>query len=375
MADEPTPVDPGADTLASSRPDASGALRAFLDGLIRPSGPALIGSVTVAASIIIGSALLVTPDRLAALDPSWFPRGPDRLTHETFRVRRAPAEPLGVAIVGASSLGRAVPRRILAEALEERLGRPVPVRSLTSGGLTLRGSSAVVDAIDQQVGGVIIVGVNPTSLGVRDDHIHHELRAGPVGLESDVLREEAKRAGVRLPRRVGVFAIDASGFLLSSVVHQIDGGHDGGPKVRLAPRALAARLAGKARSVDVALARFLERPERSLDVLARMVERTRWATEARIVLLESFWNPRLEEAVDDAALTAYQDHLRRFAASHDVTYLDLDREAGLADEDFADPIHLLAREASWRRVGDLLADRLAPALRERAAELEAGRDR
>ena len=110
---------------------------AFLTAAVRPSLPALLGALAVAALLFGLGLAFVTPRFMTSSVARYLAAGPNDdyafVTADAMRVRRAGPRPLAIALFGASGLREAVSDSgALGEMIGRALGQPAAVYDLTT---------------------------------------------------------------------------------------------------------------------------------------------------------------------------------------------------------------------------------------------------
>lgn len=365
--------EPRADT-----PSVRAAAAAFWSGLTRPSLAGAIGTPLVALACFVIACMLVTPERLAEVDPGYLMENRDddaaMVVAEAVAVRRGnPDEPM-IALIGPSGLRDAVARpEELSRRLSERAGRPVRVHPLFSAGQTWWEAVAIADYLPPDATGVLILNVSPVQAIRASDplHIHQAMP-----LPSESYRDEVRRAGLQPPSRTGIYLIDYLNFYVARVpmvgMHLLEGPTStdtpgpGRPKP-MAPvtdadwepwRKLYEQLtAGYETTLPDNVAR-----------LDRLIERINSRTRLTVVLWECPLLPKADPLFGQAG-AVYHESIERLASERGAFYWhDTFTAAGLDVQDYVDPAHIRTphgREA----IMQLLVERLGPLLAESAEEL------
>ncbi len=344
--------------------------RAFMDGLKRPSITGTLGAFIVAACQLLVACVVVTPLNLARIPSGYaLDNELDVFTQATFdihKMRASDPRDTGVLLVGSSTLREAVfDDNAIQDALSNSMNADVSFYRITSGWQSLWETVAIVDYLPNGFRGVIIVGVDPGRMGLARDALARRIKTPLLAIDSPNYRDEIHTAGLKPPRRTGIFLLDHARFI--SARKTIPLRLIGGP---IEPEMHFSHLSeswsdDKWEQVErVDLPQWIQEYEShgalNLQLLDRLHKRIRQAG-SRLVLLETPLHPRVRRACG-AKYQNYCEWVQRFAEQQDVPYWSLDQEAQLEAEDFSDFIHLRTH-TSQLRYQTVIMNKIEPVLR------------
>ena len=342
---------------------------AFKAGVARPSGVGLALIPLVAAAWTALAALLVVPERIAALHPHVLMSAPfdeyGLLTQRLLQIQASPRAPDRAIFVGSSVLKEGVwDYAELAADLSGRRGHPVAVENFTAGLLSSGEFGVVLEGLAPLDGAAVVLSVAPAVFSTHPRSYAARARDPRFGVRSETLDGELARIGADPWPRTGIYLFDTLPFYSArylAIGRNLARGpppfdphlHDG----------LAALEGDALEKVEAPARELLEALEPNLDAIAavigRAVARARTDGASRIILLEGTVNPARRDALlapDRRA--AYAGRIRSLAADLGAEYWeDLDSRAALAPAEFYDHIHLRSPDA-MRRYATAIADRL-----------------
>jgi len=355
------------------------ATAAVWEGATRTSLFTAMGLLLLAIAQLGFLCLVVTPERIARMDPGVLMSGPHdydvQATVAAQQLARLPQPETGVVFVTTSSGRHAITgEETLSEQLSALAGEPVRFHLIASGRQSVWQTVQILDQLPTDFRGVVLITVGPSRLGTGRDALAREVRWPRLGLDSGWLREEIELAGLAPTRNAGVYFLDQGRFFATRRRAFVRNALFGRPTYRIhrfnfPGRASEVRWQALLPEFDQRMDRALgEEGERDLAVLERTVTRLRERADVSVALVESTRHPRIIEMYG----ARYPHYRRRVQAAADragVPMWDLDREAGLVAADFFDWTHLGSRE-SRRRYQSVLAQRAAELLRSPGAAPE-----
>ena len=312
--------------------------------------------MAVCGAWLIATALLLTPQRLAALDQDELLLSPHddpgRVTHQVLRLASRPWPPGGSAIlVGPSSMREALSST---EDLAQKLSAPMAIHDLSGRGLTPIEDVAILDALPDGLWGVVVWTVSPIALSKVDPVLYEHLRRRSglaLGFVSDQRDAELAALGIDVPRRVGIYAWDTRTFLLQRLALPL---RTTDPVYRrhrtrrsTDPAANRREVSMKLRSLGRALPVGLDLIDRALDRLA-----VRSRSVAFVLLEQTQDRDQVEGLVGHRALARYQRGIDALVAERTDT-IHVDPNDGLVSDDFADLVHLYTDRGRRRFTADL----------------------
>jgi len=347
-------------------------IRELLGGAVQPSLPAVVGALLIATVLFVCCLTLLTPDLLGAADCGYFMVNwrddYAYLTSAVLHITRGDSSKQMIAVIGASASRESIATGdYFAGLMEEKLGQPFNVHQLTAGGLTHWEAAAVADCIAEHVRGVVVLEVSPGKMALPIRMFEGLVRQPRLALDSKAFDDEARLAGIKLPRRTGNFFLDHHGFfsarpaavlnlLRGPVVpdfHQAETWRPISEEEWLkAEEALRQRIEG-----------YAENSQRNFQVVERTIAQLREAGGIHVVLLEAVQNPRADQIMRDSpesrkSLEAYERDIRAFVKAWNVPYLNINAEAQLVPSEFIDTSHLRDAKAA-ERYTRVLASHLA----------------
>lgn len=338
----------------------------FRRGLVEPSAVALV--VAILTSISLFGTLVMTVDaELVANSTPYLAYGPHddglEATAQAIELRSIPADRPLLAFVGASSTRESlIPAEDLARELRARTGHDVHVLDMTMGGETGWEMVTLAEGMAQRDGGVVVMGVNPfLFLYGRDDLA--DLMTNPrIGVTSSTIDAEARRLGIDVPTRTGVYALDNRRFLLSRFPFLRQNLFDGPVdheryRFDFDEPADEEEWTVIASGIDERMQTVRTRRDSHLGVLGPFIERVREAG-SQVIILEPPINPRLV-ALMGQGYEEHQTAIAGFARSVGARYWRLNEAVGLTEEDYVDYGHLGNAAARERYSAELLS-RLIP---------------
>lgn len=365
---------------SSERPQArSLALTSFLAGLTQPSvlaaGVALatVAALFVAYCLVFGSWFVASPlyRYLMTDDLDTY----TNVTHEVLD-RQGDTAP-GIVVLGTSVPVRCVAGETALTALVAAgTGRQIRTHDLATDAQTTWEMLALVDRLPPREGGVLVLGLTTglmdygTGTGQRSS-LQGLIDAPRLGIVSPALDAAARQAGLKVPRRTGVYALDNAEFILSRrkelVKNLIRGGKTYGEPLSAdwyahvnRPEFWQTEIA----DLPKAEARYAQNAAANFAALEKVVALARAGGTESVVVLVSPVNPGWN-AVPEAAgfLARYRADVAAFAARVDATVVQATEDAGLKQSDFVDYEGHLGNAAARDRCMAALARGIGNAIR------------
>ena len=357
------------------RPSWRRAFGAVWEGVTRTSLLTVAGVVLFAAAQLAALCLLITPDRMARMNPGLMMAGPHdfdvQATVAAQRVARTAPPSTGVVLVTTSSGRHAIADEAsFAEELSKLTGREVRFDLVASGRQSVWQLVQILDQLPETFSGVVLVTVGPSRFAKGREALARELRWPRLGLDSNWLRDEVTRAGLPSQWQTGVYFLDQGRFFAARRRQIVRNAILGGPTYQLhrfnfPGRASEARweqlLPEFDRRMDQALG---EEGALTRSVLERTIARVRERADVQIALVEATRHPRIV-AMYGSRYPRYRQEVAEMAARADVPLWQLDAEAGITASDFYDWTHLGSQPAR-SRYQSVLARRTANLLAAKA---------
>jgi hypothetical protein len=330
-------------------PEVASTARSFLDALAKPSWGSTLGAISIAVGLLIACVLLITPARIARLNPGYLLNfskdGHGLVSWRAFRIVEAGPQPPAVALLGASSMFRAITSETdVASVIHERSGRAVPVYNLTAGGLSPWEMASLMDLTGERFNGAIVIGIGAELLATPRSELQSLAKHPRLAFGTPVFDEEVRIAGFDPQERTGNYFIDNSQFFtarIGAVGRLITGPID------------LSRLSDTRRILDQETWRFqVDRVSAgirdgypafardNLEVVERLIARARERGDVRIALLVTPINPRALAEFEPGSQERFLADARTFAAKVGAELWELDDDSNLKAEDFDDWCHL-----------------------------------
>ncbi len=361
-------------------------LTAFIEGLTRPSLPALAGMILVAGASLAACFWLITPELFSGPGYGYFVENVNDeysfISADVLRLQQNPPDDPVVLYFGTSSLREALSSRgHLEELLQERLDRKVKVLNLTAGGLTHWEITAMLDGLLEDIKGVVVLPCSPAVLNESGDRLDEITQSPRLALFSPDLQEERELLGFEKRGELsGNFFRDNYRFFVARLVpvlrHALKGRQwrdfHAGDKWRDPNEA---EMAGFIRLRGQWVDEIAERGDLNAEAYRRILGRIRENPDLNVVLLASVSNPKTNDWVRSlpgypAAQGRYEGYVESFLAGERTIYRDYEAPLGLAPEDFKDTVHFKNPKAR-ERFTEYLADDLAEIFRAGPELMEA----
>jgi hypothetical protein len=336
---------------------------AFVEGALRPSLPACLGTLALVATQTLILSLVVSEETVARLEPTTLMSGvTDWDAYITVKAlalkHREDSNPV-VVCTGDSLIMAAVddPADVARE-LRSSVG-PVDFEFLATYGQSLWDTVTILDQLPKDARGAVVIGVSPVRMMDDVSRLRRLASSPRLALSSPAFEDEARRAGQPLPWRTGVYFLDHSrwfaarpSMVLGWLTEPVE------PDMHYVVRLLPA-WKDEDWEKPTRIASRLSQPENMPSMFAmleRAVRRLQARENVRVAVLEMPRHPRLA-AVFRRAIEEYQTRICDFAERMKVAHWRLDDEARLAPEDFSDPVHI-SNAAARRRFQRVLTRRI-----------------
>jgi hypothetical protein len=351
----------------ADRPASSWA--SFWQGLSAPSLASCIGAFAIAALELVLCCVLVTPQRLAAIDSKILMENPHddfaRITLNALRMRYRPRDGLNVAYVGSSTARQALLHSespgLIQDYLAAQLGERVSFHFLCTDAERLEEAIVLSDQLPPSFRGVVVVMVSD----YRDEDRNRMLR------ERDGVKSPPARTGLALyspdddafaasegeptAGKTGIYFLDFFPFfavrrVVGARLYRVEPKHDG-PAGGLTPQQQALLARRMVKVWDHVGRDYAARPKLALlnkdaPILEALV--ASWKAHGVTgILLEAPDNPKFDE-LKEGMREVYVREMPLFAARLGVEYWDLNPEVELKGTDFADHVHLFDRAARFK---------------------------
>ena len=330
------------------------------------------------ATVVLATFVFVSPTTIRAETYLYFSADPkDDYLYITSRVlERRRSEPDGPAVVllGGSSVGSSLTGPDdLGRRVALRTGFEPTVYDYCAGNLTTWEMAGLLAEFGSDFDGVVLIGLSPYTLAdgldrsvMGREYLSQLVRHPRVGFTSEVFDEEARLAGLEVPRRTGIYAVDNFDFFVSRRSVLIANLRDGMEEFERRPY-VGREPFGRPywRVVEDAFtileASYRDRVAEHLEIVSRMRERMPRASFA--ILVPPLHPRQMRNPTTRAFLHSYREDLERFAETWGMALIDVSARAELRDSDFLDPGHLRLPSAQ-ERATEVLADGVASLFRE-----------
>lgn len=348
-------------------------MRQFWAGATQPTLAGLCGAVVVALLMALACAVLITPQSMRHIARYFTANVRDEYadaTADLMEMQGSTATGLSVVVMGDSTTREAISDVAhFEQLLSERLGQAVHVQILAPGGLTHWEALTMVDTFIDNFRGVVVMQIAPSAL-TRDRTAAQELLNWPrLAIQSAIMDDEMRLAGLRIPWRSGNYFVDNYAFFIARprVFHNL---FTGPPEtlthvMQTWTPPTPAQWQEAVTKLTAWRATYQQSKQQNLHVYQTLIARAQ-SRGVKVALLEEVISPRAEavgyaEPAARELLAQYTQDVRQFARQHDVAYWDLRDQAGLKDDDFIDHTHIQTQEGR-ERFTSLLADRVAALL-------------
>ena len=365
-------------------PDPVGSasrLSSFAAGFFRPSITAVCVAVSTLAAIFTAYVLTITPSFMAS-DKYRYLLSDDQdvstlVTHRAFSAARD-GKP-SILYFGDSDAIRCIESEDgLADLVLERTGKTFHVHDLASNAQSTWMMAALAQVVPPEPGGVIVIGFTPDILGIgsRDSgriSLQAILKWPMVGINSPVLADEARRAGLPAPFTSGVYAIDEASYILSrrkSLFRNVLFGpphygdplnapwyaHVGTPEFHAEEHRLLPQVA----------ALYQRGLSENFAVLERMIARARKNGPVHVVIMMAPMNPGWnDDPFGRTYFARYRADLEAFARKVGGSFANATELADLRQADFVDFEGHINNAAARKRCATGLASAISTAVEGR----------
>ncbi|MEX2215022.1 MAG: hypothetical protein WD768_12885 [Phycisphaeraceae bacterium] len=352
----------------------------FLQGLTRPSLPAVIGTLCVALAWLAACVLFLTPANLARIDARYLMTVEDddytEVSLRAFRIAAQPVKPaFAIALFGTSGTREAISdEKVIEEAVSAELGTQAPCYFLAAKALSPYEMVGVMDHISEGFEGIVVMHIGPNFLSDSGEGRRHLIDLHRLAFQNEVYDEELRAAGLNPPSHTGNYFLDNWRFFSvrtnDQLLHHLIAGppvfkrhrYVDKPPLRENQRGWDDMVATAIKWMDEQAYRANRQTNREL--LDRMIARLRRNGRVELVLVEVPRNPVLSNILIPPALASdHRAFMQQWAQQPGVHYFELDQEAALTADDLEDYIHLRSPAAQER-----YTKALAQKLRQVAAQ-------
>ncbi|MCV2874524.1 hypothetical protein OEZ71_19670 [Defluviimonas sp. WL0050] len=350
---------------------------ALLHGMVEPSllsvGTSIAVLVVAFASYCLVFGSNFTASRFYRLQMADTQDVQTLVTHKV--LSRANSGQPGIVILGTSVPVRCVEsEELITRLVEEKTGTRLVAHDLATDAQSTWEMAAILDRLQPGPGSVIVIALTPGVLETAgygpDGHLRELVKWPKLGFTSAAFDEEARRAGVDVPVRTGIHAIDNAGFILSRrkvmLKNLLWGGYDYADPLT-APwydhvnrpefwNEEIARIGKHAKA-------YVANSQSNYEVIRRFVERLRETRDIRVVIMEAPVNPGWFSVPAGAEFFGrYRDDLKRFADGLDANFISATDSAELTRSDFVDFEGHLGNAQARRRCSEVISLSVAQAI-------------
>ncbi|OQW94034.1 MAG: hypothetical protein BWK79_08005 [Beggiatoa sp. IS2] len=340
-----------------------------------PSLAALVGTLSVAGIILFLCLMLLSPHFIVKYGYHFMEDPKDDyayLTTEVLKITYNLPKELGVIVVGNSAAKEAIDAKHLAELLSKKIAHTVPVHKLAVGGLFLVEEVCLLDNIQENFQGIIVIQVEPPRLAFDKKALKGGItKHSRLAMYCPAFDKEMQIAGVEPQNWLGNYFLDHYKFFVARL-----------PSVLLnvlrGPRYWDAYgsddwLVPTQAQWERAVERFARWQENYLDhradnfgIYSRLIQRL-LDKNIKVALLETTINPRTEELLYQTPekkkmYEQYYTEVSQFAQELGISYWNLSTEVDLKVADFIDHIHV-SKPKARRRYTEALASQLVDLLK------------
>ena len=337
---------------------------------------------------VAGATILILFSIYLAVFGQWFTASPlyklqmteplDTYTNVTHKVLSRQGSPRpAVVLLGTSVAVRCFESEsYLAQQIGDLTGKVLPVHDLTTDQQAVWEMISLLEHLPPGQDGVVVIGITS---GVLQLPVHGEssaslnslIRNPRLGLTSTQLDEKAREAGIDVPVRTGIFAIDNAEFVLSRrtalVKNLIDGGTEYGEPLDAwwysevdKPEFWDEEILD-ATSAEVS---YHANSQAHFATLAWLFDWLRDSGDVKIILAEMPINPRWWSTEEGSRFfNGYRRDLETFARKAEVDLVKLTDVLPLKPEDFVDMEGHIRTAETRRACSDAIAGAVANALR------------
>ncbi len=355
---------------------ARNVLLAFKDGLVKPSLPALSGTVLVCVLAFTVCVFLLTPQFLGRHGLGYLVENADDsygyLTTQILSMATETELPEAVVLLGASAMRESLSFPLLAAQIQHTGRKKVKLIPMLAEGLTDWEMAAITCTLGSKMRGVVIIEVAPGHFARSLDWIPGLARQPRILFGNGCLDEQLRASGAVVPDRLGNLFLDNYRFFFSrpaALLNLIAGPRE----VRYNRSQNWRTIRGKALDLGIHqrlawVQDYRNLRETHLGVFRRMLGALA-GDRVSMVLLEAPRNPLCDEVgrrdpVYLEAKALYEKDVLELTSAFGAEYWRLDSRARLSPGDFADSAHLQNRAAIERYTG-LLAQEVSRLLKAR----------
>jgi hypothetical protein len=356
----------------------------FWVGAMQPSLAALLIVLFLNGAAFVAICLFVTPSFMSG--PKHLYLMTDELDSQTHVTRKVldfqSLQNPSVVILGDSLTKMCLANdKQLADLVAQELGEKVAVYNLATDAQTTWEMAAILDRLPSDFIGVVISALSLGSLshGVTTGYssLANVIENPRLGFTSAALDNEARLAGLEVPYRTGVYALDNFRYLLARrriVVRNLIKGplSYGDPhenpwieKVNQ-PKFWLQEIAELPDRISAYEANF----RANLNVVTRFVSEQRDRGTVSFILMEPPINPNwYKEQIGAQFFRKYHDDLRTYADRNEMIFLSASREASLLPADFVDYEGHIGTNSARIRCSNAIALRASETLVRQRAQL------
>lgn len=343
---------------------------AFLHGATQPAFSALLIAFGIVLTSIFTFFIVLTDDVLAGPGFRYFMAHDldthSRVTHKALSLEPS-ASPI-VAVSGTSVLIRCfVNEPSLATEIQKHAGVSTKVVDLSADGLNIWEMIGLADHIPEGQAGVFVIGITPGLLSFDLDFHRKSIEEPKLGFTSKALDDEAKRAGIDVPTRTGIYSYDNSYFLLAHRHNLLANLFTGGLDYE---DPLSASWLQEVNNPDYWEKEISWLPElaegfeqnhaQNLESIVRLAEVLNTKGNFNIQLVDGPINPGWLDLSHTADFfEKYRRILNDFGEKHDFTVVPINDKAQLRKTDFVDYEGHLGTFDGRARCNDALAESIA----------------
>lgn len=339
----------------------------FLRAATTPSFPALLGIFSVASLIFLLCFVLISP-RFIAQYGHYFMESPKDdyayLTTKVLQLSQAKSSQLGIVLVGNSAVQEAVEVNVLLD----KTAHSIPTYKLAAGGLFLLEAVCLLDVLQQNFHGIIVIQIGPSQLAFDKLTLKESItRHSRLAITCPNFDAEMQIAGLNPHTWSNHYFLDYYKFFvarLPAVLFNILTG-----PVAWDPHGSDDWLAPTPMQWESAIKKFgrwqdtyLKNRDDNLRIYKRLIRRLLEYNTMKVVLLETTVNPRAKAIIyqmpeKKALYEQYYTDVKHFAQEMGVPYWNLMNVVDLKAEDFIDHIHINSQKARGRYTA-VLTDKL-----------------
>jgi len=306
-------------------------------------------SLVVSATLVFGAlCLLVTEESVASAARYLMTDPYDRATRVVMKLRDVRSVDSGaVVILGSSRILRCVEgEAILGRMIANRIGGDPPaVHDLSYESQTLWEMAALADRVRPTHQGVMIIGLNESTLTALPEDLWKILRSPRIAMTSRTMDEEAAALGVGGQRRTGIYLLDNWRFLslhLPSFIRNaaLRTPHADADYLTHPAREVAFpadHWEGEAAWLPELIQDYTANSSSGFEFLGRFVDKIRESGDVEVLLVKTPVNPAWSRYPGGMAFyDRIRSDIQRFADQRDVPFLAIDQEAVFSATDFDD---------------------------------------